>query len=258
MSLLNLAILMAVVAALAAIPRRTRKAAILASSLAILASLTAVVYAGARVEKPALEGSGPLALVVPTGIATPKYHAPPENWRAGHFAYVRTSKYGAAECLTCHADPNVFCNQCHNYAGVRLIATSTPFNTPVPRPPTVSPPTGEPDTGTAGAPASVGTPTAAVASAPSFSSDIQPVLDQRCGPCHGVLGGLSVASVNDLLRGGLGGPAIVPGDPEGSLLVQSVRGTWEEGDRMPLELAPLSEAEIDLIVRWIQDGALDN
>ena len=59
MSLLNLAILFAVAAALAAIPHRTRKAAILASSLAILASLTAIVYAGARVEKPALAGSGP-------------------------------------------------------------------------------------------------------------------------------------------------------------------------------------------------------
>lgn len=264
MSLLNLAVLFAVAAAVAAIPRRTRKAAILASSLAILASLTAVVYAGARVEKPALGGVGPLALLAPTGIATPQYHAPAENWRAGHSAYVRTSKYGEAECLTCHADPDVFCNQCHTYAGVRLIATSTPFNTPVPRasPPTVSAPTGELDTGTASAPAPVGTPTAegggAAANAPSFSRDIQPMLNRRCAPCHGTQGGLSVDSVDDLLRGGLGGPAITPGDAEGSLLVQSVRGTLEEGDRMPLVSAPLSEAEIDFIVRWIQAGAPDN
>jgi hypothetical protein len=264
MSLLNFAVTLAAAAAVAAIPRRTRKAAILASSLAILASLTAVAYAGARVEKPALGGAGPLALVAPAGIATPKYHAPAENWRAGHFAYVRTSKYGEAECLTCHADPDVFCNQCHNYAGVRLIATSTPFNTPVARasPQTVSAPTGEPVTGTVSAPVPTGTPTAegggVAANAPSFSRDIEPVLNRRCAPCHGTQGGLSVASVADLLRGGLHGPAIAPGDAEGSLLVQAVRGTSEEGEQMPLKLAPLSEAEIDLIVRWIQAGAPDN
>ncbi len=264
MSLLNLAVTLAVAAAVAAIPRRTRKAAILASSLAILASLTAVVYAGARVEKPALGGAGPLALLAPTGIATPEYHAPAENWRAGHSAYVRTSEYGEAECLTCHADPDVFCNQCHDYAGVRLIATSTPFNTPVARasPPTVNAPTGQPDTGTASAPAPAGTPPSevggAATNAPSFSRDVQPLLNRRCAACHGTLGGLSVASVADLLRDGLNGPAVLPGDAEGSLLVQSVRGTREEGERMPPGLRPLTEAEIDLIVRWIQAGAQDN
>ncbi|MBI3764616.1 MAG: hypothetical protein HY260_22475 [Chloroflexi bacterium] len=266
MSLLNLAILLAVAAALAAIPRRTRKAAILASSLAILASLTAVVYAGARVEKPALGGAGPLALLAPVGIATPKYHAPPETWRAQHFAYVRTSKYGEAECLTCHADPDVFCNQCHNYAGVRLIATPTPFNTPVPTRirEAVGTSTAEGGTATPGTSTveTASTPTAEgggeTANGPSFSRDVQPVLNQRCAPCHGEQGGLSVASRADLLRGGLSGPAILPGDAEGSLLVQSVRGTLKEGERMPLLSAPLTEAEIELIVRWIQAGAQDN
>lgn len=248
MSLLDLAIIVAVVAALAAIPRRTRKPAILTSSLAILASLTAAAYANARVAKPALAGSGPLALVVPTGLIAPDYHEPEETWRAEHFAYVQASEAGEAECLGCHAAPEVFCNRCHNYAGVSLIAAPLPTSTP-------TAPTRTPE-------AAIGTPTAEAteetASAPSFSRDVQPLLNRRCAACHGVQAGLSVASVADLLNGGLSGPAILPGDAEGSLLVRSLRGTLEGSERMPMGSTALTEAEIDLIGRWIQAGAQDN
>ena len=210
MSLLNLAVIFAVAAAVAAIPRRTRKAAILASSLAALASLTAVVYASARVEKPALGGNGPLALAVPTDVTAPDYHQPLETWRVEHPAYVQASAAGEAECLTCHDDPDAFCNQCHSYAGVRLVAAP--------------PPIAEPPVAEAGGEA---------VSAPTFSGDVWPLLYRKCAACHGTKGGLSVASVADLLRGGVSGPAIAPGDAERSLLIQSLRGTLEEGERMP-------------------------
>lgn len=230
MSLLRFVIALAIVAALAAIPRRTRKAAILVSLVAVLASLTAVVYASARVEKPAPEGRGPLALAVPAGLTAPDYHQPLATWRAEHPVYVQVSEGVEAECLGCHADPDAFCNRCHAYVGARLIA---------------APPAGKPLTEASGG----------VAGVPSFAGDVQPLLHQKCAPCHGLQGGLSVASRADLLKGGSHGPAVLPGDAEGSLLIRTLRGTWEEGPQMPLGGPPLTEAEIDLIARWIEAGA---
>lgn len=232
MSLFSLVALLTVVAALAAIPRRTRKVAVLLFLL--LASLTSVAYTGAGIGKPARGESGPLALVVPAGLAAPDYHKPLATWRVTHPAYVQTSEMGEAACLGCHADPDAFCNRCHGYVGVRLIAV----------PPLVSEPGTERREETAGV--------------PSFSGEIQPLLLQKCAACHGAQGGLSVASRADLIRGGLHGPAVVPGDTEESLLIQTLRGTWEAGKQMPLGGTPLTKAEIDLIARWIEAGAPDN
>ncbi|MFQ5340438.1 MAG: c-type cytochrome domain-containing protein [Anaerolineae bacterium] len=229
MSLFNLAVVLTVIAALAAIPRQTRKAAILVFLL--LAALTTVAYASVRVEKPGLGGSGPLALSVPAGLTAPDYHEPLANWRTTHFAYVQASDLGETECLGCHADPDAFCNRCHGYVGVRLIAAPSPV-------------------GEVGGAGSQG-----MAAVPDFSSQVQPLLRQKCAACHGVQSGLSVASRADLLKGGLHGPAIVPGDAEASLLIQALRGTWEAGQQMPLGSPPLTNAEIDLIARWIEAGA---
>ncbi len=52
---------------------------------------------------------------------------------------------------------------------------------------------------------------------------------------------------------------VVPGRPEFSLLVDKVSSeTPIIGDRMPRESAPLTDAEIDLIIEWIRDGAADD
>ena len=61
------------------------------------------------------------------------------------------------------------------------------------------------------------------------------LLAKECGACHAggkAQGGLSVASLDDLRRGGKHGPALVPGSATGSLLVQHVTG--EKTPRMPL------------------------
>ena len=55
-----------------------------------------------------------------------------------------------------------------------------------------------------------------------------------------------------MLRGGKSGPAIVPGKPGESLLLQKVSG---EEPAMPLAGDRLSAAEVDLLRRWIADGA---
>ena len=59
-----------------------------------------------------------------------------------------------------------------------------------------------------------------------FHEKIAPLLESRCFECHGegdVEGGLRATSRATLLQGGETGPAIVPGDPDRSLMIQAVR-----------------------------------
>ena len=60
-----------------------------------------------------------------------------------------------------------------------------------------------------------------------FETSVRPVLAANCYDCHGDerMGGLRLDSREGLLKGGKSGPAIVPGDPEKSLLIQAVRQT---------------------------------
>jgi hypothetical protein len=93
----------------------------------------------------------------------------------------------------------------------------------------------------------------------SFSRDIQPILSRHgCNSCHGGSGGLVVATVSDMLKGGDHGPAIVPGDAAASLIIQKLSLTPPFGDRMPRGGAYLSDATIQIIRDWIDQGAPDN
>ena len=61
-----------------------------------------------------------------------------------------------------------------------------------------------------------------------FEKHVRPVLIERCFECHSsdadeVEAGLLLDSRQALLKGGETGPAIVPGNPEKSLIIQSVR-----------------------------------
>jgi hypothetical protein len=52
---------------------------------------------------------------------------------------------------------------------------------------------------------------------------------------------------------------VIPGDPDGSLLIQKLIDTHEEGDIMPPPpLRPLNEELIQLFIDWIADGAPEN
>ena len=64
-----------------------------------------------------------------------------------------------------------------------------------------------------------------------FELKIRPVLVSDCLPCHGgkkISSGLKVDSREALIKGGDRGPAVVAGDPEGSLLIQAIRQTHDE------------------------------
>ena len=94
-----------------------------------------------------------------------------------------------------------------------------------------------------------------------FEKKIRPVLVQRCQGCHSeesraagkLKGGLLVDHRAGLLAGGDSGPAIVPGTPDKSLLLQALR--YDD-----LEMPPSGKLPADVIRDfevWIADGAVD-
>jgi hypothetical protein len=88
-----------------------------------------------------------------------------------------------------------------------------------------------------------------------FREHVAPILEQRCLHCHGAetpKGGLSLASRKGLFRGGENGPAVVPGKPEESLLLEMVSG---EAPEMPKKDKPLSKEQVEGLRRWVEAGA---
>lgn len=89
-----------------------------------------------------------------------------------------------------------------------------------------------------------------------FETRIRPALAGKCFACHSAskLGGLDLTSREAMLQGGKSGPAIKPGDPDASLLIQAIRQSHER-----LKMPPggkLPDAEIDAFTAWIRDGAV--
>ncbi len=88
-----------------------------------------------------------------------------------------------------------------------------------------------------------------------FEREVRPILADTCLKCHGAdkqESDLRLDSRAALLKGGVSGPAVVPGQPEQSLLVTAIR---HAGDlKMPPQ-AKLTEAQIAAITHWVKLGA---
>jgi hypothetical protein len=91
-----------------------------------------------------------------------------------------------------------------------------------------------------------------------FSRDIRPILNQNCMPCHGGVrqkNGISFLFREEALGTGKSGKrTIVPGKPNESELIARVTSSDPEA-RMPYHAPPLSAQQIDLLRRWIKQGA---
>jgi mono/diheme cytochrome c family protein len=90
--------------------------------------------------------------------------------------------------------------------------------------------------------------------------DAIPILLRHCTACHGLRrheGGLDLRSRAAMARGGKSGPALIPGKPEESRLIQKVRaGQMPPPDRLvEASVKPLDPDEIDTLARWIATGA---
>jgi hypothetical protein len=89
-----------------------------------------------------------------------------------------------------------------------------------------------------------------------FELRIRPILAGTCFECHGgkkVSGELRVDSRAALLKGGESGPAIVPGHPDKSLLLQAIRHTDAELKMPPDRRLP--DSAIADFAAWIKTGA---
>lgn len=88
-----------------------------------------------------------------------------------------------------------------------------------------------------------------------FETKVRPVLVEHCVKCHGPQkqkGKLRLDSRDSLLEGGETGPAIVPGNPDESLLVEAIN---HRGPEMPPS-GKLDDGTISVLTRWVEMGAV--
>lgn len=95
----------------------------------------------------------------------------------------------------------------------------------------------------------------------SFYKDIKPLLQRDCFGCHQPAknkGNYVMTEFSALLKGGESEePAVIPGKPQSSLLLAQITPIDGEAE-MPPNKDPLAKVEIDLIARWIAEGAHDD
>jgi len=89
-----------------------------------------------------------------------------------------------------------------------------------------------------------------------FEAKIRPILAENCFKCHAdkkQKGGLRLDSLTALLTGGDRGPAIVPGQPEKSLLVKAISHNDPELKMPPAK--KLAKRQIEDLANWVKMGS---
>jgi mono/diheme cytochrome c family protein len=84
----------------------------------------------------------------------------------------------------------------------------------------------------------------------TYNGTLGPLFKDRCGSCHGAgaLAGLNLTTYADAMKGSQNGAVVVPGDPEGSLLIKQQSGATPH-------FGQLSASELQLVTEWIKGGA---
>jgi mono/diheme cytochrome c family protein len=88
-----------------------------------------------------------------------------------------------------------------------------------------------------------------------FEMEVRPLLADNCWSCHrqSAMGGLRLDGLDTILKGGKSGPAVVPGKPDESLLIQAVTHTHERLSMPPQ--GKLTDDQIATLVDWVKRGA---
>jgi len=91
-----------------------------------------------------------------------------------------------------------------------------------------------------------------------YNTQIKPIFNKKCIVCHGGVkrkAGFSLLFRSDALAiNESGKPAIIPGDPEHSEMIRRITLKDPE-DRMPYKAHPLPEEEVNILKKWIRQGA---
>lgn len=91
-----------------------------------------------------------------------------------------------------------------------------------------------------------------------FEKHVRPLLVKHCYECHStkdVNGGLALDTKAGVAKGGDSGAAVVPKQPDKSLLIEAVRYTNEDLQMPPI--GKLSAADIAILEKWVAMGAPD-
>jgi len=98
----------------------------------------------------------------------------------------------------------------------------------------------------------------------SFSTQVLPILTENCGSCHKsggighVASGFSVENYESIMKGTKLGPVIQPGISFASTLHVLVEHKADPSLNMPKDGAKLREEDIEIIGKWINEGAKNN
>ncbi|MEO6218972.1 MAG: c-type cytochrome domain-containing protein, partial [Ginsengibacter sp.] len=91
-----------------------------------------------------------------------------------------------------------------------------------------------------------------------FSTQVKPIINKNCITCHGGVrrqADFSLLFRSDALAKAKSGKyPIIPGDPDHSEMIRRITLKDPE-DRMPYKHAPLSEDQINILRKWIKQGA---
>ena len=102
-------------------------------------------------------------------------------------------------------------------------------------------------------------PAAVTAPSGSGATSGPAFLATHCEKCHGAAkqkGKLRVDSVAAMLKGGTGGPALVPGSPDNSSILKRVRLALSDDEHMPPKKeAQPTAAEVAVLAAWIRSSS---
>ena len=94
----------------------------------------------------------------------------------------------------------------------------------------------------------------------SYYDHVRPLLQVQCSGCHqpaNKMSGLDITAYAGIVRGGAKyGSSVAKGAPENSPLVNLVTGKMEP--RMPMGGAAIPPAAVDILTRWVREGAEDD
>ena len=91
-----------------------------------------------------------------------------------------------------------------------------------------------------------------------FTTQVKPIINKNCITCHGGVkqkGGFSLLFREEALaKTKSGKAAIIPGDPDNSEMIKRL-ALKDPEERMPYKHDALSASDIDILERWVKEGA---
>jgi hypothetical protein len=88
-----------------------------------------------------------------------------------------------------------------------------------------------------------------------FKKSVRPLLERKCFECHSskadeLKGNLKLETLDDILKGGATGPAVIAGDVENSFLLRAIR--YQEDDYQMPPSGRLPDKDIELVEKWVR------